>query len=511
MARSLGTVSEVLDAHGGPTVTDFVGRAAELGRLDRGLAQVAAGRGALVTVQGPAGIGKTALAEEVARRARRRGHAVAWGRCWEAGGAPPLWPWQPVLTDLGAPDAAALLDGDVGSSSVDPDRFARFVAVTEALAEAVGSAGACLIVDDAHHADTGALLLTRFVARSLDRIPLLLVVLRRVGDGGASGAVQTLLEEVDAEGDSIVLHHLGSAEIRNLLTRQGLVDLDPELVTAIERITGGNPLFLRRLTGFGAPSSAAGLPQGVRRAVADAVDRLDRPDQERLRLAAVLGLSPSVAETAELIGMAPGAVLDTVARAQAVGVVDHVGRGRFSFSHDLVREVLVDGLSASDLLDAHARAVEVVGGSADEPQASRLARQAHHATRAATRSTIDAAQAVGIARASARQSRTCWVDSPTYTASAARRVRSRLASASSPAGRPARARFCRARTRRHSTGVRCSLTHTPPRPSAASARRIGSPSSSAPAAARSNSDRASASRPACSTAWASSMWRAEPP
>ena len=186
------------------------------------------------------------------------------------------------------------------------------------------------------------------------------------------------------------------------LTRQGLVDLDPELVTAIERITGGNPLFLRRLTSFGAPSSAAGLPQGVRRAVADAVDRLERPDQDRLRLAAVLGLSPSVAETAELIGLAPGAVLDTVARAQAVGLVDHVGRGRFSFSHDLVREVLVDGLSASDLLDAHARAVEVVGGSADEPLASRLARRAHHATRAATRSTVDAAQAVGIARAAAQ-------------------------------------------------------------------------------------------------------------
>ena len=44
----------------------------------------------------------------------------------------------------------------------------------------------------------------------------------------------------------------------------------------------------------------------------------------------------------------------------------------------------------------------MVGGSADEPQASRLARRAHHATRAATRSTIDAAQAVGVARAAAQ-------------------------------------------------------------------------------------------------------------
>ena len=65
------------------------------------------GYGQVVMISGPAGIGKTRLAEEVALRARRRGVRVAVGRCWRDGEAPPLWPWHMMLRDLDAPEEPA--------------------------------------------------------------------------------------------------------------------------------------------------------------------------------------------------------------------------------------------------------------------------------------------------------------------------------------------------------------------------------------------------------------------
>lgn len=46
---------------------------------------------------GDPGIGKSRLAFEAAARAQDRGFKVAWGRCWEAGGAPAYWPWVQSL------------------------------------------------------------------------------------------------------------------------------------------------------------------------------------------------------------------------------------------------------------------------------------------------------------------------------------------------------------------------------------------------------------------------------
>src|SRR6266581_1488657 len=81
----------------------FVGRGREFRQLMQMLEASSRSHGQVVVVSGPAGIGKTRLAEEVARRARRRGVLVAIGRCWRDGEAPPLWPWRMVLRELGAP------------------------------------------------------------------------------------------------------------------------------------------------------------------------------------------------------------------------------------------------------------------------------------------------------------------------------------------------------------------------------------------------------------------------
>jgi hypothetical protein len=70
-----------------------IGRVRELRELEGGLDEASAGVGGLFLIAGEPGIGKTRLADELARRAKARAFGVHWGRCWEVGGAPAFWPW----------------------------------------------------------------------------------------------------------------------------------------------------------------------------------------------------------------------------------------------------------------------------------------------------------------------------------------------------------------------------------------------------------------------------------
>src|SRR4051795_9190003 len=106
-------------ADGRPGTGHFVGRTGQLQVLDDALDRAQAGVASLAVVSGEAGIGKTRFCREVAGRAGRRGFAVGWGACWADGGAPPLWPWQRILRDVGADATAAALDDDTGGPTVD--------------------------------------------------------------------------------------------------------------------------------------------------------------------------------------------------------------------------------------------------------------------------------------------------------------------------------------------------------------------------------------------------------
>ena len=116
-------------ARTGADAGPFVGRDAELTALTACVAAAEHGGGGLVLVSGPAGIGKTRTVEEAVVRAP----AVAWGRCVDDPGAPPLWPWRRVLRarpDGQAAVAEALSEVDLlRERSADPEtaRF-RFVA-----------------------------------------------------------------------------------------------------------------------------------------------------------------------------------------------------------------------------------------------------------------------------------------------------------------------------------------------------------------------------------------------
>lgn len=337
-----------------------------------------ADRGRLVAVSGPPGVGKTRLCEEASERARAAGIRVLWGRCWSDGGAPALWPWQPMLAELCGPAAAELLSADpktVDTASIDPERFARFQAVSNHLACAAEQTPTMLVIDDLHAADPGALLLTRFVAKA--RLPLVLVVTHRYP-----------ITDFGDEALPIVLRPFDHGETHDYLATHGIERLDAPLADTIHRLTDGSPLFLRRLVALG----AADFVGGVKEAIDRSFDQLAPGATRLLTTGAILGDSVSSAEVAALLDIRAAQVIDTVESAVQAGLVTTSGTDSFTFSHDLVRRAALSQLNATELLDAHARAVDIVSHSA---------RKAHHAINAAPRSPEDATRAVAVCRSAA--------------------------------------------------------------------------------------------------------------
>src|SRR5262245_56151662 len=152
-----------------PLQSPFVCRHDEIGQALRLLDAAVAGRPQLAVLEGPAGIGKTRLAEEVAARARERGARVAIGRCWQAADAPPLWPWRTILRELGASEGAL-----VERPGEEAGDFGRFVAVADRLRAAEGGP-LVIVIDGAERADPASLLLVQALIRE-SAFPLLIVL-----------------------------------------------------------------------------------------------------------------------------------------------------------------------------------------------------------------------------------------------------------------------------------------------------------------------------------------------
>ena len=118
------------------SVVRLIGRDRELAALRVLLDRAAAGIGGVVVIHGPAGAGRTALADAAAGEGRQRGLAVARVAAGPAG--PARMVWAQLVREAGAPAEVArrLLEPDAGP--LDLDRAA----------EALVSAAPCLIVVD---------------------------------------------------------------------------------------------------------------------------------------------------------------------------------------------------------------------------------------------------------------------------------------------------------------------------------------------------------------------------
>jgi tetratricopeptide (TPR) repeat protein len=368
----------------------FVGRGAELEQLRRMLLCAEGGEGQMAVIQGPAGIGKTRLSEEVAALSRQNGGQVGIGSCWPDGEAPPLWPWRGILRELGAPEA--LLEERPEAHG----RFARFLAVLDFLRSECRRGACVIVVDDAHTADPASLLLGRFLVQARG-LRLLLLLTCRDPASAPSAEVRELLSAMSREAVTIPLQGLPEDAVAELLAAAGGPSCDPELLRAVAAVTQGNPLHLRSIANQGELGQGR-LEGGFERAIGDRLQGLGAEDRRIAALAAVMGAEVSVHEVARVADIAPSLAAESLARAVHLGLAREGPGGRFGFVHDRVRQVAMAVLPLSERLSAHARAAALL--TSREP--AQMARRAHHALSAATRSREDALTAVRIAREAAR-------------------------------------------------------------------------------------------------------------
>lgn len=392
-------------ARGGSVPTVFVGRDTELAELLEVLHQADAGAGSLVLVAGEAGVGKTRLVEEVARRAAG---GVVWGRCWDGDGAPPFWPWQQVLRSLLAgpgggelrtrtsadhlAEATRLLEERTAAELGADARFRVFDSLTQVLRAAAVRQRLLLVVDDLHSADEASLRLLEFLGRELPGSRLAVIATYRDTDLTDTHPLTRCLSELATVARHVTLGGLTQEELARLvrpaLEHDAALD---EVVPVLHRRTAGNPFFVqelvrllrseRRLADVGRfrPS----MPGSVRAVLVRRLARASQDTHEVLAAGAVLGLDFDMGLLAAVTGREPAELLTALGEAGRMRLVAEAPGtvGRFSFTHALVREVLYDELGVAVRAGLHRKAGEAMERLGfDERQVAELA---NHFVRAA--------------------------------------------------------------------------------------------------------------------------------
>ncbi|WP_448627935.1 ATP-binding protein [Geodermatophilus sp. URMC 64] len=334
----------------------FVGRTAELAELTGRIAAAADGRGGLLLLSGPAGIGKTRTVEEAVAAAP----AVAWGRCVDDPGAPPLWPWRRVTRTLPGVRAvmAGALSGVDEAADLDVARFALVATTTEALLDAAEPDGLVVVLEDLHWADETSLRLLRHLAGELHGSRLLVVGTYRDPAGPAGdrldGALPDLLRWPATR--ALPLAPLTEDDVRAYLP-----GAPADVVGAAHRRSGGNPLYLRAVARAPVTGNGDGGAE-LRHLVRTTLTALPPTVLDLLDTAAVLGEEVDAGRLAAVTGRPPDevrAALDVAVRAGVLTAVPDVP-GRRRFAHAIVRDAIHGDLSPSTREELHRRAAEAL-------------------------------------------------------------------------------------------------------------------------------------------------------
>ncbi|CUR56006.1 putative Transcriptional activator domain [metagenome] len=342
----------------------MVGRDAELDQLVAALNTAAAGTPSYAVVTGEPGIGKSRLTAELAALAGAQGAQVSVGQCSQDEGAPPLWPWMSVLESLGLERPGPLEPDDEGG------RFRSWDLIARGVRAAALDRPLVVILEDLHWADPSTLRVLRLLVESASRERLLVVATWR-SHPEPTGALADVAETLARQhATRLPLSGLGADSVAEVF--EGVAHNRPSgaQARAIKERTDGNPFFLveyARLAGEHADLdqlvSDADPPTGVREVLTRRLARLPEATVTALRTAAVIGRAFDAATLAAAAGVDPEELLDVVEPAEAAGLVREDGVDRFLFSHALVADTLVLGLSASRQARVHSRIAVALSGS----------------------------------------------------------------------------------------------------------------------------------------------------
>jgi len=373
-------------------VTGLLERDRELGAIRDGLARARSGDGRCVLIEGPAGIGKSALLLAARTRARDDGFRVLSG----AGGELETdFPYA-VVRQLFEPPLASATEAEkllAGAAALARPVLAVQAARRSRAGDSYGlealhglywltvnlaaAAPVLVAVDDVHWCDGASLRFLLYLRRRLDGLPLLVLLAVRPGEPGGE---QHLVSLLSAEGGPDLLRPRAlSSEAVAAMLRVGLADQpDPVFTASAHAATGGNPFLLRELitvladrhvhpTADAAGRLSAIGARGVQRAVLRRLARLGAGAIALARAVAVLGGGVDLrtaATLAELDEEPAAEIVEALVRVQILR-----DERRLSFVHPLVRAAIYADVPATARARAHARAARALARAGAEQDA----------------------------------------------------------------------------------------------------------------------------------------------
>jgi DNA-binding CsgD family transcriptional regulator len=358
-------------------------RERELETLREGLDRARAGEGTLLLIEGPAGMGKTALARAARAAAERAGMMPLEARASELeqpfafGVVRQLL--EPVVNR--ASEHAELFAGAAGPAArlFEPDErrplgtdvgFEALHSLYWLVVNIADQAPALVLVDDCQWADRDSLRFLDYLAQRIEGLAVAMLLTGRPPDA-AREKTGSLWAHIASRPSAVAVYprpltrRAAAALVRERLGAQA----PEEFCRACHTATGGNPLFLRELlraldAAGVVPSAAAASevqavgPAAVSRFVLHRLAALAPAAAELARAVAVLGDDSELPLAGRLSGLGKDAArqaADDLVRADIF-----VRAERLGFVHPIVRAALYEDLAPGERKARHAAAAEAL-------------------------------------------------------------------------------------------------------------------------------------------------------
>jgi tetratricopeptide (TPR) repeat protein/KaiC/GvpD/RAD55 family RecA-like ATPase len=374
------------------------------------------GEGGLVFIHGEAGIGKTRLVRELGAYARSRGVQVLYGRCpalFRMDGVPPYILWKEVIKDyletctpeqlyrvIGFyPGEVAKLVPEIGQKlksipqsfpiSPEQEQNRLFEAVSQFITNISRETPLLVVLDDLQWTDPSSLLLLHYLARGVQKTPLLLLGAYRSTDIDSKHPLTPVLAELKRERlpQSVSLKRMSledtSEIIRQILEQD---DIPPEFCRLVYEKTRGNPFFaeevIESLKEEGVvyreenrwkikEVSEIEFPETVKNVVKARLGRLDDDCQNLLTLASFVGNDFTLEAMCAVTGIEKSKLLESIDKTFKTGLIKERvtrGEGICSFADVLVRDVVYEEISPLKRKELHG----VVGSALEKVYSKKI-------------------------------------------------------------------------------------------------------------------------------------------
>ncbi|MBN1423056.1 diguanylate cyclase [Candidatus Fermentibacteria bacterium] len=380
-------------------VTDLVGRTREVRMLRQVLDEALAQGPRLAVIAGDVGVGKTRLADELARYGIFRGCLVHRGASPEFGqvepysfAATPIQAWLAALPDHQVRQIHQIV-GPVHQASVtllpgfphseqdgrffteDGLRFRVFDDLLHVIQAMAKVRPVLLVLDDAQWMPRHDLDLLAFLLRSLGDAPVAVAVTVRQGGSQPSDTFD-FIRGLAGSIPSVTVS-LGNLDADNATSLVTLALHDPavpfEMLGTLYRQSGGNPLFLlellRSLRDSGRIVARAGgrweyrlgsqpaLPASLAQTISRRLESLSEPTMRLLRTASLSERPFSVDLLTEVADRSELEVAECLEEALKAGIVAEVAGSQplYDFAHGIVRSFIYRDLPHATRALLHAR------------------------------------------------------------------------------------------------------------------------------------------------------------